>query len=1236
MKKTQIKDAVRNIKKQIVSYLSIIFISMLAVLTYLGINYAAAAIKMNSSEYFENRNFRDVEIFSTYLLTEDDLDAIRAVEGVSDVEGMYRVNCKIYSSKIVTGVTAISLTERINTPVIVKGRMPETVGECVVEDYVLEDTGLEIGDTLTLLSSQHTRPDHLQRCDYVITGVVTHPDHSCARGMTPGPRYVILLPEAFRTGAFDNCYMSALVTIDGADQYSVMSDEYLEYVSGTLERLNNLADERTYIRYNEVRTKMESGIEEGQSGLNELGEGISDARAELDTRWQEYYDGVAQLNDAEQQLNDAYMQLNDARTELDEGATELENVRSQLADARAQLDAARAQLESGWAQIEAGRIQLEEYAVQIERGQQLLAEVQVQIEAGQAMLDHAWAQLQSGRTQLIDGYNEIEDAKTVVRDTLHSAIAAVLGADIANRIDWTPGAYGIDPDDPNVTATELHITASGVTVYLDRSLGDNVFAIISSLGIPEDELRAAYESVTGMIIDITADHPVIQFIVDAIVDAYGAVDSRYNEYAGIAQTWNSYHSEYIRGLNLYNENLASFNAALARYNDSREALDNGIAEYNLGIIQYNDGLAQYNESLARYQEGEAQYAAGLEEYNARLAEYEQYESQYQAGVASYESGLAEYQEGQAQLEEGLSQLEEGEVRYDESIVTYDRGQTRLQTAIDNMESMSMCHWSVMSVEGNSGYLQLRTDIRNVSDMGGTFALVFVLVGALVIYATVGRIIDEQRRLVGATKALGLYNREIFMKYLAFGVTSAFIGEIIGILLGYFVIQRIYLFLYGRNYMFGSGHLTFIVWLTVVIAAAGLAIAGLTVWFACSHLMKSSAVVLMQDSVPVINKKYKKSGSGRSRRSLYSSMIFLNMLSDKKRVLVTIASIAGSCTLLVTGIALNFSINGAIDRQFKQVEIYDLRISYDTGMSESADNRIAAVLDEFQAPYMPVMTDICTYDSNGKLSAFELMVADLGQLGDYYVRIDTNTGLPAAGGNDGIWIFQRLAETLLIGPGDTLTLYDASMDPHIVRIAGVFTVYVGQTVIMSPEAYQETFGTEAVCNSFLVNAPDQDVLEIMDRVSGIKGYTGAFDSASRYDHVKELASALDYISIMFIAGAGLMAYFILLNLVNMYVHQKKTEITIMRINGFYVREVIHYVSMELIVSTVLGILSGLVLGSLLTYRVITLLESIALHFIRDISISSCIIATLFTILFTFLVSAVALRNVKNLRLSDINS
>ena len=43
MKKTQLKDALRNITTQRVSFLSVVVIAMLAVMTYLGIAYAADA-----------------------------------------------------------------------------------------------------------------------------------------------------------------------------------------------------------------------------------------------------------------------------------------------------------------------------------------------------------------------------------------------------------------------------------------------------------------------------------------------------------------------------------------------------------------------------------------------------------------------------------------------------------------------------------------------------------------------------------------------------------------------------------------------------------------------------------------------------------------------------------------------------------------------------------------------------------------------------------------------------------------------------------------------------------------------------------------------------------------------------------------------------------------------------------------------------------------------------------------
>ena len=134
MKKTQFTDAVRNIRKQIVSYLSIVVISMLAILTYLGISYSADNIVINGSRFYEASNFRDAQIVSTYLITQEDVDAVRAIEGVSDVEGVYRTNAKILDEDSVEDVMVVSLTQRINTPQILSGRLPENAGECVLEE----------------------------------------------------------------------------------------------------------------------------------------------------------------------------------------------------------------------------------------------------------------------------------------------------------------------------------------------------------------------------------------------------------------------------------------------------------------------------------------------------------------------------------------------------------------------------------------------------------------------------------------------------------------------------------------------------------------------------------------------------------------------------------------------------------------------------------------------------------------------------------------------------------------------------------------------------------------------------------------------------------------------------------------------------------------------------------------------------------------------------------------------
>lgn len=70
MTRTQLLDARRNIRKEIIAYLSIVIIGMLASLSYLGIAYSAATLKKDAVTFFNTYSLWDLEITSTMLMDE--------------------------------------------------------------------------------------------------------------------------------------------------------------------------------------------------------------------------------------------------------------------------------------------------------------------------------------------------------------------------------------------------------------------------------------------------------------------------------------------------------------------------------------------------------------------------------------------------------------------------------------------------------------------------------------------------------------------------------------------------------------------------------------------------------------------------------------------------------------------------------------------------------------------------------------------------------------------------------------------------------------------------------------------------------------------------------------------------------------------------------------------------------------------------------------------------------------
>ena len=658
---------------------------------------------------------------------------------------------------------------------------------------------------------------------------------------------------------------------------------------------------------------------------------------------------------------------------------------------------------------------------------------------------------------------------------------------------------------------------------------------------------------------------------------------------------------------------------------------NGVQEYNNGYSRYQAAVSRYNDSLDQYNKGLGDYNAGVEAYDSNKSRLAEGWEEYKAGEAEYNEEYAEYETGLKELEDGKSAVQEGEEEYAEELEKYEKSREDLRKAEKEVEDISQCHFVTLDTRGNAGFAYADDSAINMAKLGKTFALLFVLLGALVIYATVGRIIDEQRTLVGTQKALGFFSSEVFKKHLAFGIVATFIGIIMGVAAAYLLVERVVL---AANEVFYVTKKVpgIIRWdMAGIILILGILLSGLAVFWACSHLLKETAKELMQPPVPKGRKKTQKK---KRRGSLYSRLIIRNMMTDWRRVLITMASVAGCCVLLVIGFTLKNSILDSVDRQFGTMIMQKNKIMYDTDSFESAEDDIEKVLKSSDADYMKAYSGYRSISSPEGLSPTEILVVDGDGLDEYLRLYDINTGEIIVPPKDGIVITRRISEVYGLSMGDAVTIYDSNMDPYPTRVSGIFEYYLGKIIVVSKDAYKDIFGEDAVDNTFLTKGDySEDILQ--SDLSGIKGFE-AFESTEREKarHMDSTAS-IQSITFLLILAAGMMAYFVLLNLINMYLNQKKTELTIMRVNGFTTKEVIRYVAGESFLTTCLGIIMGLLLGSVLGYFIVRFLEQVQFGLVRHVNYPAWLYAAVLTALFALVINSIALRKVKHLKLGDIS-
>ena len=1208
MKKTQKKDAIRNIRKRIVSYLSICLVIMLGLGGFFITSYMGAGIKARAVSYYKDRSFKNFELISSLGITDDDLDQIKEVEGITDAEGVIRADGTLKKGDLKCNAEIISMTERISIPEVVEGKAPSAKDECMIgEDFALVN-GLKIGDKVSLTlpemgasaytSSEETDfgtdEDYDPEADedsgletdeaadeeeaaeeesgnvlfckeFTVTGLMKHPDYLRRKSVNT----VVLPWSAYNKEVTDGYYTHAFLLSEEPEGVDILKNKYFEKTAGTKKKLEELTE--TLAEDSAARAK-------------------SKAYAKIDEEWQV---ALAKMGEVQDTIDEREAELNE----------ELAKARKDLADAQKELDSKVADAKK---KIENGEKKIREGEKKIKNGEKLIKDNEKKIKDGEEHIKEAKKLLKEIDEILPEAKKYVEDMKAKYGGDLEDALKTLTQAQ--NLLDKLKG---LDPDSEEFrnAAKELakfiidkEATIRKVQEFFSR---DDVMEIAEKL-----------RDVTG--IDATGVVSTIKnFDVNGlIVLAQGVYNTggNINEFVKKAQ-------DMVNSIQAALDKINELDGYIKEYENSRSNLYKQIADKEKELEAGKKELAEGKKQLAAAKKELAAAKKKLAAAKKELAsEKSKYQAQIRNGWSLYYSNKSEYEQ---KLERAKAMLARNREEADAMIA-------EARAEVEKID----CTWLVLDRRANAGYVDIKASLSGINSAGLAFGLLFILISAIVCFSTLAIIIEEQKKMVGTVKAFGFHKKEILGKYLVFGVTASIIGCIAGILvalgLSGLVLQK---YDAAGMYQFDCPTSVITTGTTIVACVCMVLVCALATVIACTDILKSPASVLMKGGRTKSSPK-KKKASVKKGGSLYSRLIIRNILEDKVRVLISIAIIAFSTLLVGTGISMKLAYDGMSQKQITDVYKYDIRVDLGDKVTDEQKAKLTKTLTDSGADFTVASYETHLYRWDDKLDALYVLTGDPDELGKFFAIKDLKSGKDLALPKDGVLVQKKMKESYDMTVGKSIPVMDSGLDLKDAAIKGYFQNYVGRLMVTSPEGYRSTFGEEPVYNCYYVKANGADITRLEGDLLAVTedvSFSAVNEFAAKFEAVSFLYNIIVYLST---GIAILMSFMILTNLANIFLNRKKTELTVMRINGFSVKQTKGYLARETVVTTIIGVVLGVLLGAILTPVIIKMVEQPDIQFVRSFHIIAWIIAVVLEVIFAVLINSLVFRKVRNLNLRDV--
>lgn len=609
-------------------------------------------------------------------------------------------------------------------------------------------------------------------------------------------------------------------------------------------------------------------------------------------------------------------------------------------------------------------------------------------------------------------------------------------------------------------------------------------------------------------------------------------------------------------------------------------------------------------------------------------------------------GIEQLTDANLQLESAKLQLQQQEnkltleelrtgKKLDDAKNQLDDAYQQICTAQEEINKIPKGKLYTLTRHENAGLLNYDANVESITSIANVFPLMFFLVSALVSLTTMTRMVEEQRGQSGTLRALGYSKWDVIQQYIVYVILATFFACLLGIVSGTQFFPRVIVYLY--NLMLFQVDASTVISSSSSIALQTVFISVFVTLFAtlsvCASELNLMPAVLMRPKAPKLGKRIflERIQFLWKRMSFNQKVTMRNIFRYKKRFFMSVIGIAGCTALIITGFGVKYSVSAVVDRQYKQIMKYDVLVRLEEEVTTSTAKDYQKHLlqrDEVNNVEYVMNQSIQILKNKEDLYGTLIVYQSMDNIHNFVTFNNFYNHKKIVLNDEGIVLSAKTAELLGVTIDDTIDI-EISGTKYNVKVSSVMENYFMNYVFMSQTLYESVTSQQLkVNNAFMtMKKIDQSYKTSLKTYMSDHNYGNLSFSDESGSEFSNQVQSINLVVVILIVCAAALNFIVLYNLTNINIQERKSEIATIKVLGFRRKEVYDYIFRENILLSVIGSLLGVVLGYVLHQFIIRTVELDMTMFVRNLNLSSYVVAVIMTLGFTMLIN-LTMRHVLN--------